>query len=137
MTVARNCTVAVVDDSGKPCANVKVIRGWSFGSPEKIEEKYTDASGIADHESRRQWVSLLGRLCANIEALLIVHGSNHIHDGYSVSFPENYTAEIEGDGSFKDVYENGRVASMDLSGAPYKEHYRVTFVFKKTATNGR
>jgi hypothetical protein len=60
MIVARKCTVMVVDGTAKPWPGVKVGRGRAFGSPETLEDGYTEPAGgsIALSTSRPRTAAL-------------------------------------------------------------------------------
>ena len=128
--VARACTIQVVDANGNPLPNVEVGRGWAYGSPETLEEARTGPDGLATFDRRTDRHSFLGRLFA-IVANVVPHGSAHIYDEYVVNFPDGFTAEIDGEASFKWVFEEGHLAKIDLSGLPRDKQYRIKFTFKK------
>jgi hypothetical protein len=131
MVVARHCDIQVVDSGGNPWPDVKVSRGWAYGSAETLEEKHTGPDGLSRFERRVASHSLMGRLFAPIVNVLAVHGDAHIDDEYLVSFPDGYTAEIDGTAWFKWVYEPGHFAKVDLGGSPRQGHYHFKFTIKK------
>jgi hypothetical protein len=131
VVVARACTIQVVDANGKPLPNLKVGRGWAYGSPETLEEGHTGPDGSATFDPRSERHSLFGRVFANVANVVAVHGSAHIYDEYVVSFPDGFTAAIDGEASFKWVYEEGHLAKIDLSDMPRDKQYRIKFTFKK------
>ena len=131
IVVARVCTIQVVDPNGKPMPDIRVLRGWAYGSPETLEEGRTGPDGLATFDRRAERHSLLGRVFAMVANVVAVHGSAHIVDEYVVSFPDGFTAEIDGEASFKWVYEEGHLAKIDLSGLPRDKEYRIKFTFKK------
>ena len=131
LVVARACTIQVVDADGKPQPDSKVGRGWAYGSSETLEEAHTGSDGLVSFEQRIRSHSLLGRALAVIANVIVVHGSSHISDEYLVGFPEGFTAEIDGEASFKWVYEPGHFAKVDLSGLSRGTNHRIKFTFKK------
>ena len=133
MTVARECEIEVVDGGGQPLPNIKVSRGWAYGSTEKEEEKQTGPQGTAEFSNRVERHSFLGRLFAMAINVIVVHGDAHIDDEYIVQFPDGYTAEIAGLAPFKWVYEPGHLAKVDLTGLPRVGHYHIRFTIKKKA----
>jgi len=61
----------------------------------------------------------------------MVHGNAHINDEYLVYFPEGFTAQIDGEASFKWVYEPGHFAKIDLRGMPRLKHYHFKFTIRE------
>ena len=131
MVVARRCTVLVVDGTGKPLAGQKAGRGWAFGSIQTLEDGYTARDGTVTFDRRVQNHSVLGRCLAEVVNVAVVHGDAHISDGYLVSYPDGYTAEIDSDAPIKWVYGEGHLASVDLGGLPRDKNCRVKFILKR------
>jgi hypothetical protein len=131
--VARACTIQVVDSNGEPLPNVRIGRGWAYGSPETLEDGRTGPDGLATFDRRTERHSLFARIFANVANVVAVHGSAHIYDEYVVSFPDGFTAQIDGEASFKWVYDEGHLAKIDLSGLSRDKRYGITFTIKKKA----
>lgn len=131
MIVARRCTIIVLDEEGKPWANAKVNRGWAYGSEEISEEGVTGSNGTVTFAPRLQGHSLLARCLVPIEDVLVVHGSVHISDEYIITFPTNYTAEIDGDAGFKWVYDEGHLAKVDFQNVPRDQTCSAKFTLKR------
>lgn len=131
MIVGRACTITVLDENGKPWANAKVGRGWAYGSGETLEDGFTGPDGTVRFAPRVQRHSLLARCLVPTIGVLVVHGSAHIDDEYIVTFPTNYTAEIESDAGFKWVYDEGHLAKVDLQNLPRNQPCQAKFILKK------
>jgi hypothetical protein len=134
--VARNCSILVIDQDGKPWPNFEVKRGWAYGYIEKDERSRTGGDGRVVFSAKTELHSYLDRIFVSVVDVVNVHEDEHITDDYLTTLPDGYTAEIKGDTGFKPVYEPGHLASFDLSDQPRDARpRRLTVVMKPKRTS--